>query len=135
MPIDPPTLASGLGVLKLAFDGVRSAISMVKEVRSLNSGSKQEQEAIDAALTVATANVAVAEAQLAQAFGYELCRCEFPPTPMLTIGYFNRPMAGKHEGDPVYGCPKCGYCTAGPYGFARIVEAKPIVRQGGSRHD
>jgi hypothetical protein len=27
MPIDPATFASGLGVLKLAFDGVHSAIS------------------------------------------------------------------------------------------------------------
>ena len=117
---DPSSWVQGLGALKTAFDSVRSAISMVKDVRSLGGGSAQEQKAIDTALTVASSNTAIAEAELAKVFGYELCKCEFPPTPMKTVGYFNRPVANKHEGDPVYECSKCGYNTAGPYMYHRI---------------
>jgi hypothetical protein len=83
---DPSTIAQGLAAAKAAFDSVRSAISMVKDVRSLGGGSQQQQKAIDQALTVASSNTAIAEAHLAQALGYELCRCEFPPTPMITVG-------------------------------------------------
>jgi hypothetical protein len=67
----------------------------------------------------------IAEAELAKAFGYELCKCDFPPTPMLTVGYFNwNHGANKKEGDPVYECPKCGYNTAGPFNYQSITEKK-----------
>ena len=98
---------------------------MVKDVQSLGGGTEQEKKAIDTALTVASSNTAIAEAQLAQAFGYELCKCEFPPIPMRTVGYFNRRTATNKEGDPVYECPKCGYNNAGPYGYARISPERP----------
>jgi hypothetical protein len=78
-----------------------------------------EQKAIDTALTVASSNVAIAEAQLAQAFGYELCKCEFPPTPMKTVGYFGHNIGRHKDTDPVYECPKCGATNAGPYKFER----------------
>jgi hypothetical protein len=120
MPLDDPsTWAQGLAAAKTAFDSVRSAISMVKDVRSLGGGTQQQQKAIDQALTIASSNTAIAEAHLAQALGYELCRCEFPPTPMRTVGYFNRRHAGHNEGDPVYECPKCGYTNAGPFKYER----------------
>jgi hypothetical protein len=38
----------------------------------------------------ASSNTAIAEAEIAKALGYELCKCDFPPTPMRTVGYFNR---------------------------------------------
>src|SRR6188472_533223 len=116
MPFDDPaTWAQGWTAAKTAFDSVRSAISMVRDVRSLGGGTEQEQKAIDNALTIASSSTAIAEAQLAQSFGYELCRCAFPPTPMTTIGYFNHSHGNKTEGDPVYECPKCGFNTAGPF--------------------
>jgi len=120
MPIDDPaTWAQGLGALKTAFDSVRSAISIVKDARSLGGGTQQQQQAIDQALTVANSSTAIAEAQIAQAFGYELCRCDFPPTPMRTVGYF-QVNGGNHKmGDPVYECPKCGRTNAGPFQFER----------------
>src|SRR5215204_5892955 len=118
--VDPSTLAKGLAAAKTAFDGVRSAISMVKDIRSLGGGTEQQQNAIDNALTVATSSTAIAEAEFAKALGFELCKCEFPGTPMLTVGYFNRRHGTKNEGDPVYECPKCGYNTAGPFMYHRI---------------
>jgi len=55
-------------------------------------------------LATASSSAASAEAELARGFGYELCKCTIPPTPMLTVGF-----AG---GSPVYECPKCGLNTA-----------------------
>ena len=121
MPIDDPSSwAQGLGALKTAFDSVRSAIGMIRDVRSLGGGTEQEQKAIDAALTVASSTTAIAEAELAKAFGYELCKCEFPPTPMRTVGHVTFEHGTRHPGDPVYECPKCGYNTEGPYRYQRI---------------
>jgi hypothetical protein len=127
MPIDDPsTWLQGAGAVKAAFDSLRSAISLVKDVRSLDGGSEQQQKAIDSALATAATNTAIAEAQLAQALGYELCKCEFPPTPMKTVGYFglSAGSAGRRAGDPVYECPKCGYRNSGPLLFNKVKGAK-----------
>jgi hypothetical protein len=112
-------LVQGLSAAKTALDSVRSAIGMVRDVKSLGGGTEQERKAIDKALTVASSNTAIAEAQLAQAFGYDLCKCEFPPTPMTTVGYFAMSHGEHPAGDPVYECPKCGYTSAGPFMFER----------------
>jgi hypothetical protein len=121
MPIDDPvTWMQGVGAVKTALDSLRSAIGIIKDVRSLGGGNEQQQKAIDTALTVASSNVAIAEAQLAQAFGYELCKCEFPPTPMRTVGYFGHNAASGHKDtDPVYECPKCGSTNAGAFMYER----------------
>jgi hypothetical protein len=121
MPFDLTSVTEGLGALKTAFDGIRSAISIIKDVRSTGSNTEQEQKAIDTALTVASTNTAIAEATLGQAFGYQLCKCDFPPTPMRTVGYVDIRLAnGMKEGEPVYECPKCGYNNAGPFTYKRI---------------
>src|SRR6266550_7653138 len=120
MPLDDPgSWMAGATALKTAFDSVRSAISMVRDVRSLGGGTEQEKRAIDTALTVASSSTAIAEAQLAQAFGYELCKCDFPPTPMVTVGYRGHRHAGHKETDPIYECPKCGHNNAGPWNYQR----------------
>src|ERR1700737_18245 len=54
--------------------------------------------------------------EIAKALGYELCKCEFPPTPMLTVGELN----GRPKTGPVYECPKCGFNTAGAFMYNRI---------------
>jgi hypothetical protein len=51
------------------------------------------RKAITAALDQAEAAAKFAEAQIAKALGYDLCKCQFPPTPMLTVGYFRKPVA------------------------------------------
>jgi hypothetical protein len=72
MPFDDPSAwVQGATALKTAFDSFRSAISLVKDVRSLGGGSEQQQKAIDSALATATTNTAIAEAELAKAFGYD----------------------------------------------------------------
>ncbi len=130
MPFDDPaTWAQGVGALKTAIDTLRSVASMFKDLRA--GGSKKEEEAIDAALTLAASNTAIAEAKLAQAFGYELCKCEFPPVPMRTVGYHTRQMNQWNPGDPVYECPKCGYISAGPYGYARTAPPREPSGSGG----
>jgi hypothetical protein len=133
MPFDDPTTwAQAAAAAKTAFDSVRSAISIVKDIRSLGGGNEHQQKVVDNALTVASTNTAIAEAELAKAFGYELCKCDFPPTPMKTVGYLGRPVPGKQVGDPVYECPKCGYNTAGPFMFTRLQQATSPSSNGSS---
>jgi hypothetical protein len=118
MPIDDPQLWSqGLAALKTTFDMLRSAIGLYRDVRP-GTENPEQAKAITAALDKAEDAAKVAEAKLAQALGYELCKCQFPPVVMLTVGYTMIAFA-RYQGDPVYECPKCGYCTAGPYNFER----------------
>jgi hypothetical protein len=118
MPYDDPnTWAQGAGALKSAFDAIRGLLGVVKDVRGL--ANPEQAKAITAAADQVEAAAKVAEAEIAKALGYELCKCQFPPVVMLTVGYVSRKFARSQEGDPVYECPKCGYCTAGPYGFKR----------------
>ena len=127
MPIDDPkTWLEGATAIKVAFDSIRSAIDTLKIVRGLGGGSEDQKKVIDAALTTATSNTAIAEAALGQVFGYELCKCEFPPTPMRTVGYASFKLDnGMKPGDPVYECPKCGYNNAGPFNYERLAPPRP----------
>jgi predicted RNA-binding Zn-ribbon protein involved in translation (DUF1610 family) len=127
--VDPGSIAGGIAALKTVVDTLRSAIGLARDVQSHGGGSEKEKQAIDTALTIASSNAAVAEAQLAKAFGYELCKCRFPPVPMRTVGYFNRRTANNNEGDPVYECPECGFTNAGPYTYARIAPTVAKVSQ------
>jgi hypothetical protein len=68
----------------------------------------------------AESSAAIVEAQVLKALGYELCKCEVPPTPMLTVGH--RIPRGQSRSEPVYECPKCGYNTAGEQTFTRITK-------------
>jgi hypothetical protein len=110
MPIDDPhTWAQGAAALKSAFDAIRGLIGTVRDIRGL--AGPEQAKAITAAVDQAETAAKVAEAEIAKALGYELCKCEFPPTAMLTVGY--RSEYGMHTGGrPVFECPKCGYDTA-----------------------
>ena len=118
MPIDDPTTWSqGALAFKSIFDGLRSAISMVREVRGSSDHGKEESKLIEAALDKASSATAVAEAEIAKALGYELCKCQFPPTPMLTVGHIDNFDADLHG--PVYECPTCGYNSARMWAYQR----------------
>jgi hypothetical protein len=116
---DPMTVAAAIGALKPTFDALRSAMGLLKDAKDLLPPGDQRQEAISQALVTAESSARIAEAEVAKALGYELCKCEFPPTIMLTVG--------KHNGrtklgiGPVFECPKCGFNTAGPYMYDRTV--------------
>jgi hypothetical protein len=112
---DPVTIASGIAAAKTAFDALRAAIGLVKDSKELlPQGPKTE--VISAALATAVSSSQFAEAEIAKALGYELCKCEFPPTPMLTVGSIQ---ATATTWVPVFECPKCGYNTAGPRRYTR----------------
>jgi hypothetical protein len=120
IPDDPQVYAQGANAFKAIFDSLRSAITMVRELRSRpDGGSEKETALIDAALDKADGAAAIAQAQVAKALGYELCKCEFPPIPMLTVGSHNG-RSGIPDGLPVYECPKCKFNTAAPWSFNRL---------------
>ncbi|MER8521188.1 hypothetical protein NKI48_13715 [Mesorhizobium sp. M0644] len=109
---DPSSYTAGLQAAKLAFDTVRGAFGMMKDVKdAMPKGDNSS--AVTLAIEKSERQFAIAEAELAKGLGYQLCKCEFPPTIMLTVGYG---MGGKTTpvGDgPVHECPKCGITTAG----------------------
>jgi hypothetical protein len=120
MPIDDPaTWSQGALAFKSIFDGLRSAISLVREARGSRDSDqgKEETKLIVAALEKASTATAIAEAEVAKALGFELCKCQFPPIPMLTVGHIDNPNA-KMVG-PIYECPKCGYNSARVWSYTR----------------
>jgi hypothetical protein len=105
-----------IAAAKATFDTLKSAIGLLKDAKDLLPEGDQREKAITMALDSASASAKIAEAEIAKALGYELCKCEFPPTPMLTVGeHSGRPKTG-----PVYECPKCGFNTASPFTYNRI---------------
>jgi hypothetical protein len=113
---DPITIAGAVAALKPTFDAIRSALGMLKDAKDLLPADDQRQAAISQALVTAESSSRSAEAEIAKALGYELCKCDFPPTIMLTVGEHNgRPKIGS-----VYECPKCGFNTAGPISYTRL---------------
>jgi hypothetical protein len=130
MPIDDPaTWSQGALAFKSIFDGLRSAISMVREARGNRDTDhgKEETKLIEAALDKASTATAIAEAEVAKALGFELCKCRFPPVPMLTVGQIDHPGARAMKSGPVFECPKCGYNSAGYWTYTRI--APPRVTE------
>lgn len=125
MPIDDPgSWSQGATAFKAIFDGLRSAISLVRDVQGAQPANEQQKELITAALLKAEDASKIAEAEVAKALGYELCKCEFPPTPMLSVGYMD--VYGKQgESKTVYECPKCRMLTSGPWAFTRKKTLSP----------
>ena len=121
MPVDDPqTWVQGASALKGMIEGFRSAVGLVKEIKEQIGGvaNPTQRKALDEALESAERGAQIAEAEIAKALGYELCRCEFPPTPMKTVGQIDNP-AAKLRGQ-VSECPKCGFNTAGGWMYNRI---------------
>jgi hypothetical protein len=111
---DPITIASAAAAVKTTFDALRSAIGLLKDAKGLLPPN--DQAAVSQALAVAESSSRIAEAEIAKSLGYELCKCEFPPTPMLTVGQ----LGGRPKMGPAYECPKCGFNTAYPFIYHRI---------------
>jgi hypothetical protein len=114
---DPMTIASAIGALKPTFDAVRSAIGLLKDAKELLPADDKREAAISRALVTAESSAKIAEAEVAKALGYELCKCEFPPIPMLTVGTHT---SGSGTGGAVYECPKCKFNTSSPFRFQRL---------------
>lgn len=109
-------LLKGLGAAKLGFDTIRSVLGVIKDTQAVMPEDKKAFVA--EAIEQSSRQFGIAEVEIAKGLGYELCRCEFPPTIMLTAGYFSGRGAPPKTG-PVFECPKCGYDTSAPFTFTR----------------
>lgn len=89
--------------LKVAFDTLKIAIAIAKEAKDLLPEGEKKQTLVNS-LSAAERQTQIAEAQVANALGYQLCRCTFPPQIMLRIGYKTQDYA-VHEH---FRCPQCG---------------------------
>ncbi len=115
---DPKQWTVVAEALKTSIGAIGSAYDLVKKFRSSSAPTAQEEKVIDQALVTADTAAQIAHVEIAKALGYELCRCQFPPTAMLAVGQ-TRPMR-MEKAQPVYECAKCGYNTAGPWAYNRI---------------
>ena len=94
----------------------QTAILLLKETLPLLPKGKSDE--LEVAITRASEALSRSDAALAKALGYKLCKCTFPPQPMLWV---------KSEDAEV--CPNCG--TKGPpktpqvnRGQSRLVESR-----------
>jgi hypothetical protein len=136
--MDLTEIASGIGIVKTGFDAIRTALGLVKDVQgALPPGEKKEAAA--RALEEAEKQIRLGEAEIAKALGYPLCRCTFPPTPMLAVGYrlcndhreyqlllalVAKGQASSPSAFTVNECPTCGANDAGPHNYTRTAPAR-----------
>ena len=89
--VDLNSLSTGLSSLSSVISSVKTLAGML---------SNKQKEDITRQLNRIEEQFQMSKTQIAQALGYELCRCTFPPQIML------------YAGDTDYGersrCPKCG---------------------------
>jgi len=76
--------------METSVDAVKGTIDLLRKIVPASGANEQQKQVIENALLTASSTAAVAEAELGKAFGYELCKCSLPPTPMLTVGYHSR---------------------------------------------
>ncbi len=74
MMIDPAHAAAWLALGKLCLDTLRSAFGLRPTGADAGAPTRRDAAALGRALI---------NARLARDLGYRLCRCEFPPKPML----------------------------------------------------
>jgi hypothetical protein len=109
--------AGAMMQFKNGVDMLRTTVGLVRDVRDVLPAGVQ-RDAITSAIDQSASQLQLAEAQIAVGLGYELCRCAFPPTIMLTVGHLSGRGVPPRTG-PVYECPKCGHDTAAPFTFTR----------------
>lgn len=88
-----------------AYEMLKNGLSLFKDAISVAKGAKdllpsgEMKDAIGKSLGAAENATQLAEAQIAQALGYRLCQCTFPPQIMLSKGY--------HGESERLECPSC----------------------------
>ena len=101
-----------------AIESIKNALSLfvtaIQLAREAKKGLPEgpEKKAVEQSLEAAERSSKLAEAQIADALGYLLCKCTFPPQVMLKTGYSRE--HGEH-----YQCPACGH-TWPPQGGIRV---------------
>lgn len=129
--MDLASITAGVVAVRSGLDTVKGAVDLLKQAKDLLPSGKEKDKAARA-LEDAVDKLAEGEAAVAKALGYSLCRCEFPPTPMLLVGHIrvmhlnavDRGVAmqiqinagGSITGSvPVHQCPKCQTTDAPSY--------------------
>lgn len=88
--------------IKAFGDAALTYLKISREIKDSFPDS-DEKEQLEEQLIAAESAKETAEAQLAQALGYKLCQCTFPPQIMLSIGYKEINYSMRE----VFECPKC----------------------------
>jgi hypothetical protein len=76
----------GFDDVKTALDFLKSAIGLVKETKDMLPASDQKTR-ITENLDTAERSAILAESEIAKSLGYQLCKCDFTPEIMRSIGY------------------------------------------------
>jgi hypothetical protein len=140
--MDVAAIATGMSLAKSGFEALRTALGLVKDVQAaLPAGEKKET--VEQTLKAADNQLRLAEAQIAEALGYALCRCEFPPTPMLAVGHREavgreretlrlwQQSQGRAPSPPmilIHECPKCGADDAGGRAYQKTAALRAAKR-------
>ena len=89
----------GFEVIPDVFKGIMAIIALLKQAKDLLPDSS-EKRAVEQSLEEAERKSKLVEAQIADALGYQLCKCTFPPQIMLSIGF--------RQGLEYFSCERCG---------------------------
>ena len=87
--------------IKTGFDALRAALGLGRNVQDLVKDGPEKEAALQK-LAKAEIAIELAEVQIAQALGYKLCQCAFPPKVMLSIGRDHL------QGIEIFRCSSCG---------------------------
>jgi hypothetical protein len=117
---DLPSLSEGIALFKSGMEGIRTALGIWRDIRGAIPDASQREE-VTRALEESEQQLRIAEAQIAKGLGYTLCECEFPPTPMLTVGWIERPAESARA---VHRCPKCGITDNAGWGWTSTESIK-----------
>ena len=104
--------------VKISLSLFSEAIGLVKKTQELLPDS-EDKKAIEIGLNEAIKATKLAEAEIAQALGYNLCKCTFPPQVMLSVGYKEMDYSQIEE----YICPLCKKSSIPPP--SRSINATP----------
>lgn len=102
--------------ISTAIDGIKVGISLLSDSINLVRNAKEilpdsdEKKVIEKSLIEADKAAKLAEAQIAQALGYKLCNCTFPPQIMLSTGYTETNYRHIEE----FVCPACDKSSIPP---------------------
>ena len=107
MPIED--ISGAMESVKIGVSLLAESIGLIKKTQELLPEG-QDRDAIARSLAEAEKASKLAESQIAQALGYKLCQCTFPPQIMLSHGY--REAEDHHEEEFI--CPKCGKSSIEP---------------------
>jgi hypothetical protein len=92
----------------LAITGLRNILGGLRDAKEMLPDGKAKQE-IEAKIKEADSARIEAEVNLAQAWGYPICRRTFPPAIMLKVG--DDPETGGEK----FRCPECGDIYPRPF--------------------